>query len=443
MTVLETSPLETPILIERTENTIVTRENGETISRSCKVVARHSANCRFKNEGPSFENCKCRKSLRIYDSTLGRNYHSSAKTRNWETAVKLAQNWLNSYDPDKKALTEEVARFRAKKEKIATIPQAVAAYFKDMEFRQVSDKTIKRTRTLLGAVDANGKVTHDGKFFAWIETQTPKPVLISEITPAHLTQWRTTWGFGSDLTAAVSWGSVKHFFKFCKSQGWIAVSPAQDIQRPKVQKGNRTAVFTDKQYDLILSKAKGNERLEAFLELARWSGMALIDLVEFDPKSLDAKGVLRYTRKKTKQLATVQLPTNVVVLLQNVPLESDNTPEQPFRRTGITLDSNIHEWRRTLQDLFKQAGIGKVKTEVGVRSPHPHMLRDTCAVWYLRHGMLLSNVARVLGDNAKTVERHYLPFCQELENAHIEENARILHAAKAKPKAGEVLAFAR
>ncbi len=187
---------EKAVVVERTENTIVIRENGETVTRSCKVVARHSEDCRFKSEGPEFENCKCRKSLRIYDSTLGRNYHSSAKTRNWETAVKLAQAWLNSYDPDKKALTEEVAQFRAKKEKIATIPQAVAAYANDMKFRQLSDKTIKRTRTLLGEVDASGKIVHNGKLFDWLETQTPKPILISEVTPAHLTQWRTTWGYG-------------------------------------------------------------------------------------------------------------------------------------------------------------------------------------------------------------------------------------------------------
>jgi integrase len=439
-----TSPLleEKPILVERTENTIVVRENGESITRTCKVVVRHSEDCRFKNEGPEFESCKCRKSLRIYDSTLGRNYHSSAKTRNWETAVKLAQNWLNSFDPDKKALTEEVARFRAKKEKIATIPQAVAAYFKDMEFRQVSDKTIKRTRTLLGTVDASGNVTHNGKFFDWLDTQTPKPVLISEITPAHLTQWRTTWGYGSDLTAAVSWDSVKAFFKFCKGQGWISISPANDIQRPRVEKGNRTAIFTDKQYDLILSKAKGNERLEAFLELARWSGMALIDVVVFNTKTLDAAGVLRYNRSKTGKLATVKLPAHVVTLLRNVPLESDNSPEQPFRRDGIAIDTDTHAWRRALQDLFKQAGITKVKTDVGERTAHPHMLRDTCAVWYLRHKMSLHGVATILGDNVKTVERHYLPFVQELENAHIEENSKILDAVKPKPT-GEVVAFVR
>jgi hypothetical protein len=56
--------------------------------------------------------------------------------------------------------------------------------------------------------------------------------------------------------------------------------------------------------------------------------------------------------------------------------------------------------------------------------------------------MSLHGVAKILGDNVKTVERHYLPFVQELENAHIEENSKILAAVKPK-ETGNVVAFAR
>jgi len=431
---------EKPVVVERTESSIVVRENGQSITRTCKVVVRHSRDCRFRDEGPEFESCKCRKSLRIYDGTRGRNYHVSAKTRNWETAVKLQQSWLNSFDPDKRALTEEVAQLRAKKEKIATITQAVHAYVADMNFRQLSYKTIKRIKTVLGEADEKGEIVRKGKLFGWLENQTPKPVLVSDITPAHLTQWRTTWGYGSDSSAAIAWDTVKNFFKFCRGQGWISVSPATEIQRPRVEKGNRTAIFTDKQYDLIRAKTEGNERLEAFVELARWSGMALIDVVTFDPKTVDSDGVLRYTRNKTGKLATVKLPAHVVTLLRNIPLEPDATSEQPFRRNNVAIEGCIQTWRARLQNLFAQAGITKVKTEVGVRSAHPHMLRDTCAVWYLRHGMSLHGVAKILGDTVKTVEKHYLPFVQELEKAHIEENSKILDAAKPK-ETGKVLAF--
>jgi len=434
---------EKPVVVERTQDTIIIRENGQTITRSCKVVARHSRDCRFKDEGPNFESCKCRKSLRIYDGTIGRNYHSSAKTRNWETAVKLAQDWLTSFDPDKKALTEEVTRLRAKKEKIATVPQAVSAFIVDMRFRQLSPKTVDRARCLLGDANPAGEITRSGKLFDWLEMQNPKPTLISEITPTHLTQWRTTWGYGSDMTAAVGWDLVKGFFKFCKGQGWITVNPAEGIRRPAIARGNRTAIFSDKQYEAI-SKASGNQRLKTFVELIRWSAMALIDAVEFDTSTLGSDGVLRYTRIKTGKLATVKLPDHVVALLRSIPLESDNTPERPFRRNGLGIDSNTHDWRRDLQDLFKRVGITEVKTEVGTRVPHPHQFRDTCAVWYLRQGMSLHGVAKILGDTVKTVERHYLPFVQELEKAHIEENAAILAAVKTDtPKTGKVVAFAR
>ena len=70
---------------------------------------------------------------------------------------------------------------------------------------------------------------------------------------------------------------------------------------------------------------------------------------------------------------------------------------------------------------------------------HPHMLRDTCAVWYLRHGMGLYGVAKILGHSNPTITaKHYAPFVKELENAHIAENKEILAAAKPKPS-GKVL----
>jgi len=152
--------------------------------------------------------------------------------------------------------------------------------------------------------------------------------------------------------------------------------------------------------------------------------MSLVDAVEYDAKSLDGDGTLRYTRIKSGILATVQLPEHVVALLRSA---------EPFRHPGITLESSIQEWRSDLQDLFAKAGITQVKTDVGMRPAHPHMLRDTCAVWYLRHGMSIYGVSKVLGHSNPTITaKHYLPFVAELEKAHIHENKLILAADKRK-----------
>jgi integrase len=172
--------------------------------------------------------------------------------------------------------------------------------------------------------------------------------------------------------------------------------------------------------------------------------MSLIDGVLFDPKSIDADGVLRYKRVKTGTLGTVKLPAHVIVLLRNVPLDESNKVEQPFRRQNVSVQSCEHEWRKALQEAFKRAGIQKVQTIAGrERAAHPHMLRDTCAVWYLRHGMGLHGVSKILGhSNATITAKTYLPFVTELETAHIAENAAIIDAVKPKAAGRKVAVMA-
>src|SRR5206468_7373080 len=174
-------------------------------------------------------------------------------------------------------------------------------------------------------------------------------------------------------------------------------------------KGNRTAIFTDDQYAAILdavslydpenvpaaTRKSWQRRLTTFVELSRWSGMALTDAVQFRPEQV-TDGVLRYRRQKTEELATVPLPDHVLALLNDIPLERDSTgPQQPFR-TNAALSSDTATWSRRLQTLFRLAGITEVKTDHRVRKPHAHMLRDTFAVWHLRHGAKIHTVAKML-----------------------------------------------
>ena len=52
-------------------------------------------------------------------------------------------------------------------------------------------------------------------------------------------------------------------------------------------------------------------------------------------------------------------------------------------------------------------------------------------MWYIRKGALIQDVAKMLGDTVAMVERHYLPYIEELKDAHVATNKRILEAAGA------------
>jgi integrase len=426
------------------------------ITRTIKVQTRHSVDCKYRSKGADFKGCKCPKILRVYDGGgSGANRRIAAGTRDWEEAERQAQALRDRMDPVKQELTRLKAAQEAKQ---VTIERAVVLYTADMAARKVAPGTVQMTRSLLGHVDAKTHdVTNPGHLFGWLAKipGATRPVYIADLTTALLTEWRGTWKF-SDYTGAQRWGMVKSFFNFCVAQGWLTDNPARKLRRIEYKAGSRTAIFDDKQYDAILeavtsyepenvphiTKSAWQQRLTTFLELLRWSGMALIDAVQYEPGLVDDEGVLRYKRQKTGELATVQLPDRLLALLRSVPLERDSVGNgEPFRMKDFDAHSDTVTWRKRLMKLFVLAGITEVRNELGKERPaHPHMLRDTFAVWNLRHGVPLHAVSKMLGHrNPVTTAKAYLPFVKELEKATIAEGRAALKQAELKPMGRKVV----
>jgi integrase len=432
-------------------------------TRTVTVVVRHSAACNDISKGSEWRKCKCPKSLVIYNGATQKTSRVSAKTRSWEKATEAAQKLRDSWNPDK----AELKKLRAEQEKkLVPITEAVSTYHNDMVTRLGKGGTLQMSEALLGKIDpmtmeverVTDQVTKKvkrkpGHLFRWLEsynaTHIDKLINISDITGAHLTEWRSGWTFKSDLTRKNKWVCVKGFFRFCESLGWIQDSPARKLRQFDVAKGNRTCIFSDEQYASILdavylsdpenvpeaTRAGWQQRLTTFVELLRWSGMSLVDAVQWSPALVDDKGVLSYRRQKSGELAVVPLPERLLVLLRDIPLERDSLgANQPFRSIGNHLQSDARCWAHRVEHLFGLAGITEVQTDQRVRQPHIQMFRDTAAVWCLTHGASLHSVARMLGHaSTKTTEKAYLPWVRELQDAHIAD----IRKAHAGIKAGK------
>jgi len=427
-------------------------------ARTVKVQVRHSPDCKHKARGLYWRACACPKILRVYEGGgSGANRRVATKTSNWDEAEAQATTLRDSWDPVK----SELNRLKAEKEaQQVRVEEAVALYTADMIARLGNNGTVCMAKSLLGHVNPQTKeVEKNGHLFDWLATLpvATRPVHIAEINATHLTAWRAAWRFG-DYTGAQRWGMVRSFFNFCEAQGWVKDSPARKLRRVEYERGSRTSVFTDDQYTGILAavkvcdppnvpeitRAAWQQRILAFVELLRWSGMAPIDAVQYRPEMVDDQGVLRYRRQKTHEIATVTLPDHLVVLLRNLPLERDSVgAAQPFRMKDFTPQSDRITWGKRLTRLFALAGIKKVRNEVGrVRPPHPYMLRDTFAVWNLRHGVPLHALAKMLGhSNPSTTAKSYLPFVQELEAATIAEGRKALAAAKPTAKGRKLVSI--
>jgi len=227
----------------------------------------------------------------------GANRRIATKTRSWEEAERQAEELRDSWNPVK----AELKRLKAEKEaKQVTIEEAVGLYLADMIVRLGENGTVGMARSLFGHIDSKTKsVGKPGHLFLWLDRipTDKRPQYIADLNPPLLTQWRAAWKF-ADYTAAQRWGMVKSFFNFCERQGWITDSPARKLRQIDYASGSRTAIFTDDQYEMILAavaeyepenisavtRAAWKERITVFLELLRWSGMALIDAVQYRPR---------------------------------------------------------------------------------------------------------------------------------------------------------------
>src|SRR5260370_18868992 len=209
-----------------------------------------------------------------------------------------------------------------------------------MAARLGDNGTVAMARSLFGNVDPETKaVLRNGHLLNWLDSLPPaqRPTYIGDFTPTLLTSWRASWKFG-DFTGAQRWGMVRSFFNFCEAQGWIQDSPARKLRRIHVEKGSRTAIFSDGQYEKILAAVEKydppnvpaptrhawKQRLITFVELLRWSGMPLIAAGPVLPHHAVAEGAPRHRRQKAKELPTVQLPLHVVPVLHVGPLVFDH-----------------------------------------------------------------------------------------------------------------------
>ena len=425
-------------------------------TRSVKVQVRHSPDCRNRDKGVDWKRCGCPKVLRVYEGGgSGANKRVATRTRSWEEAEKQAQELRDSWDPVK----QELKSLKAERERQqVSIEKAVALYIANMIADLGDNGTVAVVCSLLGRVDSQMNVTSSGHLFNWLAKipREERPVYVTDLTPTHLTEWRTTWKF-NDLTAARRLRTVKGFFDFCVAQGWVKDNPAASLKQT-VDRRNRTTVFSDQQYAAIESATKSyapnniigdvrnavRQRLLTFVKLLRWSGMDLIDAVQYSPDLVDEDGVLRYSRqktvKKTSIKATVPLPEDLVALLRNVPLEEDSVgPEQPFRQKDTKPISDTLMWAARLRELFKLAGITKVRDQIGrARKPHAKMFRHTCAVGEILKSVDLLSVAKMLGHTTtKMTETVYLPWVQEMEEAHITRVREARAAAKPKVTKGQ------
>jgi site-specific recombinase XerD len=410
------------------------------------------------------DGCSCPKWLYVRESGEP-DVRYTLNTPSWTEALERATDKLKTLDPEIAASREAIAKQERERK---TVYEAINLW-------------LDRSRTKLG--EESHTVLQYRSLFGWVKDGVKRGAMlryaaehhldyIDEFTPQVCQQWLESKYFTKKkaVTASNDWGVVRGFFKYLVELDVLAKSPVAAIEKPSSGDTFAHSPYTDAQYQSLLDNIDGHiedrlcdgedvvfcVRVRTFLELLRWTGMDIVDAIQFRPtdqlEDIQIDGadvhVLRYRRTKTQHRkraveSVIPIPETLAKALRTVPTLQDCVTGQPFRYRGNTLHSDSQKWSRRLHRLIKRAKIGDIPLQRSngspaldehgyqlTTSPDVKMLRHTFVVGELEKGVPKETVAKELGHaDTKMIDNHYGPWTKGRDLAHIRD---VVTSRKAK-----------
>ena len=259
---------------------------------------RHINGCLFTL--PDQQHCPCPKW--IYSKARnGRPARRAATTPSFTEACEQAQKILKGFDPEIAAARKITSPALG-----PTIEEVLTRYFTVLATRKLSPAYleglpayfVRRTLSgLPGTKSAGRRPALNPSLLDFLDRANAAAIdpitRMEQISSNLLDDWAASWR-GNDLTCK-QWRTIASgFFRWAVGRRYLDRMPMFG-ERQRIRRGNRCGYFTDEQYARLRESlpfclpnntapsAHYAERLGAFLDLGRWGGMAIADIVRFSP----------------------------------------------------------------------------------------------------------------------------------------------------------------
>ena len=175
--------------------------------------------------------------------------------------------------------------------------------------------------------------------------------------------------------------------------------------------------YTDEQ--IVLNTVSQKPLLRASILVLLHSGLRISDAVQLGPGSIDGD-LLKLRTAKTGTDVQIPLPGQVEAL-QSLSVCEGRWFWNPAR---TKLEKRIDNLRLSMnRQVYKPAKIDKGGF---------HRFRDTAAVHWLQAGLSVAEVATLLGNSVRIVERHYSPWVRSRQQK-LEERVRSIFSVAGQP----------
>jgi integrase/recombinase XerC len=345
-------------------------------SRMLLVYRRHREECRHRAKGRSYRHCGC--PIHIEGKLRGKMVRKALSVRSWDAAQGIVRDWeIRGRDIESLSVREARKRFIA-----------------DLTSRGLVEASISKSELLLDELE--------GKF---------GELPVARITTDDLAKFREGWNV-RPITAIKKLERLRSFFKFCLSRKWVDENPALALRPPK-EIAIEVKPYEKEELEKIgwaipLFPIKGiygdgsRTRIDAFVKILRWTGLRIRDVVQLKKSAVQNGSITLRTHKNKKPVKLVLHPDAVKALE-----EVKNLGDYFFWSGLGNAKSCVGDWQRTLRRLGEIAGV----------HIHAHRWRHTFATDLLSKGVPVSEVAAILGNSPRIVEKHYSQWIESRQAA--------------------------
>jgi integrase/recombinase XerD len=360
------------------------------------IYRRHAADCIHLSKGRRWTKCTC--PIWVQGTLGGESVRKSLDLTSWTAASELVHSW------------EAAGEIGVRRTEAPAIADAIATY---VSASHVEPQTLRNTKDALERL-----------FLAFCIRK--GFTRLRQIQLTDLIEYKRSLSHYALSTQRAKLEQVRALFRFCQKAGWIALNPASDLDLP-VPKHEDIQTFEPAEIERMFAAADrfalrgrygdGNRRrIRAMIHTLRFTGMRISDASMLARKSLQG-AALQFRTRKTGSTVWCPLPPEAVNALgASVSENSDYF----FWNGRQSPQSAVKIWERTFARIFEMAEVPKDKRFL-------HLFRHTFATDLLTKGASLEDVATLLGNSIRVVEKHYAHLVLSRRNA-LEQRVRLLWA---------------
>jgi len=272
-----------------------------------------------------------------------------------------------------------------------TFQEEVARFLRHAEAKGLSPATVRFYQQRLDSFATRTGLTH-------LHALTP------DLARSYLAQEREAT---SPATARHGWSALSAFCAFLLAEGVLDANPMEGVARPRIPV-KVVKPLSEGEVEALLSQGSPRTfcgtRLRALVLLLVDCGLRASEVVGLNEGDVDwNEGTLTVMGKGAKERTVPFGQATRAALLSY----QTRRGELPGEKALFVAAYGTRLRRDDLHDIIRRAG-----EQAGLSGLHPHKLRHTCAVMFLRNGGDAFSLQKLLGHSSLDMTRRYAELAQ-------------------------------